>query len=856
MQINSKVFSDSFFYIGSGFDIQPLLRFSNLCDTFLYANLYLNQSEVESWYDEALENQNDIEVVSKKTFPGYDARKTLEQQGGKYTDVMSAYHMGHFEFMNYFMTFKDAKRQNSYLIVWKLRRKSSNRNLTLCFFTWEGLEAYANLSQNGTYAPRVLCTIETGILESPNGLINRFFLDENRAQPVIWIRGFEPTFNSFVRLERRDVLDPVGVFSVPGMAFNHQWSCGHSYLGQTTNKRYCGGFFTEKTAKILKESNWNPKFQTESHKFTSEGIQKSIPSMGERDIVICSRRLVDRHSCGGNQFYAWETILGNNENYLPVTKQIDNLKIFLQKSDVLKDSIIHIIPWCLEDENELYFEAVSKIDFKTITYCPNLADMLELKNVPFLDIKAEIDWKETVLENPVQGVAQGAVENTNILNIDGHIRPVNQGDFDVITSLAEYFQEFGDYVSIFQAMVEGKMTVLNRFNVINQPCLYVYDEKEGGQSLGFVAVEWSNETGNIHGVAVFNRYRKNGIASKLFNHVVEVAKSRNIRVLETITAENENPAALNFFKAKGFQISGYAGQYPYGQGAISLTLNIPDNIQTIIDHSIIGQIEIVNVLSKDDGTKFYDTSRLDAIENALRTVESPWVLHSSGPLSRVYCRLGSEKKAKTVLVSSHADSNYDSHFHLKIEESHELLGTFDNSITNALVLKMMLDDRLHPDVLVAFTGDEEEESRGAVEVISRLENMGQFPKTVIVLDVTDNRHYGKPFTIENYFANGYVLPRTESGFLKLLLNAFENPPPVIHHDEAYPDESWVYEEENVHVVSFCVPTFPKNSGSLNLEDWMHNHNGIRVRFDLFEGYMDGLSILVKHLMESKECRND
>jgi len=90
--------------------------------------------------------------------------------------------------------------------------------------------------------------------------------------------------------------------------------------------------------------------------------------------------------------------------------------------------------------------------------------------------------------------------------------------------LAEYFQEFGDYVSIFKALVEGKMTVLNRFNVINQPCLYVYDEKERSQSLGFVAVEWSNETGNIQGVAVSSRYQKNGIASKLFNHVVEVAK--------------------------------------------------------------------------------------------------------------------------------------------------------------------------------------------------------------------------------------------------------------------------------------------------------------------------------------------
>jgi len=49
-------------------------------------------------------------------------------------------------------------------------------------------------------------------------------------------------------------------------------------------------------------------------------------------------------------------------------------------------------------------------------------------------------------------------------------------------------------------------------------------------------------------------------------------------VLETINAEKK-PEALNIFKAKGFQISGYAGQYPYGQRAISLTLNIPNNIR-------------------------------------------------------------------------------------------------------------------------------------------------------------------------------------------------------------------------------------------------------------------------------------
>ena len=56
MHIDHQTFERSFFYIGPGFDIQPLLRFTHLCDTFLYPNLYLYRRPVEGWYDEALAN--------------------------------------------------------------------------------------------------------------------------------------------------------------------------------------------------------------------------------------------------------------------------------------------------------------------------------------------------------------------------------------------------------------------------------------------------------------------------------------------------------------------------------------------------------------------------------------------------------------------------------------------------------------------------------------------------------------------------------------------------------------------------------------------------------------------------------
>ena len=43
-------------------------------------------------------------------------------------------------------------------------------------------------------------------------------------------------------------------------------------------------------------------------------------------------------------------------------------------------------------------------------------------------------------------------------------------------------------------------------------------------------------------------------------------------------------------------------------------------------------------------------------------------------------------------------------------------GTFDNSLTNAMTVSLMLEDALAMNVAVVFTGDEEEDSNGAADV--------------------------------------------------------------------------------------------------------------------------------------------
>ena len=265
-------------------------------------------------------------------------------------------------------------------------------------------------------------------------------------------------------------------------------------------------------------------------------------------------------------------------------------------------------------------------------------------------------------------------------------------------------------------------------------------------------------------------------------------------------------------------------------------------------YTIVDMLNCVNVVSVDDGAQFTNTTRLDNIEKTLRNAGSPWRIIGSGPLFRLYGRGAPVEGKLPVLVSSHADSNYVSHSHRTIGESDEIIGTFDNSITNAVVLQLLLNDLLPEGTLVAFTGDEENESQGAADVITHLRGKNAVPTCVIVLDITDESNYGSPFTIENWFPRGSLgLPRNEGSFVDHLLKPFGHQVPTVHHETALPDESWRYEEEGVHVFSLCIPTSPPKSNA-SWHDWMHDEAGVLIRADLIPAYGDAIAAICSHLI--------
>ena len=151
------------------------------------------------------------------------------------------------------------------------------------------------------------------------------------------------------------------------------------------------------------------------------------------------------------------------------------------------------------------------------------------------------------------------------------IRPATPQDFPFITNLATAFNVFGPYVPVFENMLNGNSSALRPLGVIGVVELFIHED-DAEERTGFVAVEWKNGgIGEIHGVAVDQKHRRQGVANHLLDHVEQLARQRGTLKLECITAETDNAPALNCFINCGFQNLGFVGKYPNGQRAVKLS---------------------------------------------------------------------------------------------------------------------------------------------------------------------------------------------------------------------------------------------------------------------------------------------
>jgi hypothetical protein len=376
--ISFQYSTKSLFYIAPGFDFEPLWRMSHLCDTFFYANLYYSLDQVLSSIEAQLRSSDKVELVSIEIDRSFDEITHFDLHSEFRSHLLSAYGLlSPTEQSNYTNSFVPALREDQWLIVVKLKRKSTGRPITLYYFTGEGLASYVALSKNGKYAPRVLCTIQTGVLERPNGLMTRL-LQKFEQKPLLWIRGFEEThhYENYSNAFETDKL-----YNHIGLDFIDEWVVPVSYLGFYSNKptrRFCKGFVTQEKYNQITAIK---RIYLNKHEVHYDGIQNIIWDKDQRSCLFISRKTYvnfesELNMCDDISY--WEGCIKPWEKKNSSKTCID----FLQKIDDLnKYKEIHFIPFGLEDEGELYKEFLTESrNAKFHIYLHRPLDYYDLKN--------------------------------------------------------------------------------------------------------------------------------------------------------------------------------------------------------------------------------------------------------------------------------------------------------------------------------------------------------------------------------------------------------------------------------------------------------------------------------------------
>ncbi len=266
--------------------------------------------------------------------------------------------------------------------------------------------------------------------------------------------------------------------------------------------------------------------------------------------------------------------------------------------------------------------------------------------------------------------------------------------------------------------------------------------------------------------------------------------------------------------------------------------------------SLFTVLEELSVLNRDNGISFTDTTRLDAIASLLR--DSDYLKIEAKGLFHLYSKKPIDQiKGPIVIVSSHVDCEYHiTECFTRFEDADTMRGTYDNAITNASITYLMREGNLPENVLIAFTGDEEENSGGVRDISKYIRKNHLDVKHIIVLDVTgEGWNQNADFTVENNFWDDNVGEKIirlvqETGYEWLFVPSEKGvfpdyvPKERIIDIEAYEDESWEYDEYDLSCCSFCIPTYGE----------MHCNEGVLARTISFRRYTEVLEKLLVDLL--------
>ena len=141
-------------------------NFSRKSSDSSHANLYFSKQEVLEKINSELADSDFIEIVSIKEHDNFNELTNFEihpNYRDHFENALSVF--SEKDKKDYSDSFIPALKEKQWMLEIELKRKGLDRNIKLFYFTGEGLASYIALSHNGLFPPKVVCTIQTGVVE-------------------------------------------------------------------------------------------------------------------------------------------------------------------------------------------------------------------------------------------------------------------------------------------------------------------------------------------------------------------------------------------------------------------------------------------------------------------------------------------------------------------------------------------------------------------------------------------------------------------------------------------------------------------------------------------------------------------
>ena len=381
--ITKELFANSYYSIGAGLTLSPMLKMSHLTSDFIFCNLYLTKNEVKRWYDRNIEYSNDLSLVEFKEVDDFDELHHFELP---YNYTQYLYKPGYIsiaEFNGYMSSFQDAKYKSQFCLIYKVFRHSIQKELTLYYITTEGFATLNLMSENGkARIPKIVECIQCGniIDDGENGLLARFFSQSKVKFPLLWIRGHQPNYSKWENTRSKSLVK-AGPMPVVGLDFGTSWTAGNFNPGfRHEPKRYVKGFITEEFCKKLTKPELAKKISTSKDQISFDSILSHIPFIPKDEVIVINRYLAKKHHIEGNNVVIWESIKFshyNNMVFSPASEIVQLLSDYLEKKEF--SAKVHLIPYTTEDQGAAFIQCLSMLKNPTISYLYRPFDIVDLK---------------------------------------------------------------------------------------------------------------------------------------------------------------------------------------------------------------------------------------------------------------------------------------------------------------------------------------------------------------------------------------------------------------------------------------------------------------------------------------------